>query len=708
MFRIELLGPDDNTRNIITLYENSPSLEKIDRHIVLLENCQYKVTVQSDEIFSNIELFIGDYLIPLTISNTSGCYETPKMLLFEGCFDLVEISICISDNNDTEIYMYSDYIRVATTKQTSLQVYSMLEEIENNIPDFLDVCFSKNKKKSGLLEEKQRTIWNTISMLDEIISVFEKNSTRFSHYRKSKIVEEPAIIDGTSMRKLDERGIRWIIQNPNYLSPTSNDRGIRIGNRNYLPLKVNAYINKHAYDVYENQVILGFLEYLVQYVNKKITEINFEIKSVQSIPEEIVLQLPNTYELTGRCVYVFYKGIIEKLEKRVNIITLLYRKYEVILGCKGIIVNRIPKLTNTFKQIYHYRNCYEWIVKWFNSGEYSLEHLNYLFRLKTLSRLFEYYCLIKIQKAIISNGYVLELAERKIYDKLWEDNEFINNDYAFSNGQYKLALYYEPMIYRNKLNDFMNLYSTGYNFSKACWNDYWTPDFIIQIQAEMRDYYFIIDAKYSTFNNVKKRYMPELIMKYSAQIASKDKLLSDIVAIGAIYPNDNDKLYYYRKNNVKSSVEPLPMYFSVSVENGKEGDLALGRRLNEILSNVKFLEQGFVNDLVKENVNLQNEIKDIVDDEQLKYSSTINSKNCNYYKAGLCLVKKKSCIANNNNCDQYKKRNDGMLLVSNIDCRNIKFNRKGNLVCEIADRKGCIGQEKCGFYQKKKIEVKRN
>jgi len=40
----------------------------------------------------------------------------------------------------------------------------------------------------------------------------------------------------------------------------------------------------------------------------------------------------------------------------------------------------------------------------------------------------------------------------------------------------------------------------------------------------------------SNVSNVKKRSMPELVLKYGVQIASKDKFFADVVGVGAVYP----------------------------------------------------------------------------------------------------------------------------------------------------------------------------
>lgn len=85
---------------------------------------------------------------------------------------------------------------------------------------------------------------------------------------------------------------------------------------------------------------------------------------------------------------------------------------------------------------------------------------------KTLSRIFEYYCLIKIQNAIALCGFILQDSDRIIYD-VEDDSENINNQYIFEGNGYEITLLYEPSIWIDRSNACTNLYSTGYNFIKV-------------------------------------------------------------------------------------------------------------------------------------------------------------------------------------------------------------------------------------------------
>lgn len=719
-----IIKPDGSSAEII-LSDNQPSLENINNDILLFENYLYKIIIRSEESFDSIELFVGDYSIPLIFNVSTGCYETEKDTVFGGCFDLVCVSVNIDNGYGEESAYYSDYLRIATTKQTARQVEQMLGEIENSLPSFLEVCFSRSRKKAGLIKNDIRSIWNTLRIIDEIISVYEENYGYFSNHKKSTVEQDTEIVDIKSMRKIDQESLIWITSNPDNLVVTEKESVIKHKEQYYAPTKVKTYISRYSYDIYENRMILGFLRSVIEYINKQITGFEREILELENIPNSIIVQLPNTHELTGRCIYVYYKGVMERFEKKRDVLQELYYRYVRILECMAEGVFSLPKLTNTFKQVYHYRICYECMVKWFEAGDYSFDHLNYLFKLKTLSRIFEYFCLIKLQTAIVQNGYVLTDTSRVVYD-IEDDIEDINNKYVFSGHGYELTLLYEPTIWVNRLNDDINLYSTGYNFTKRKWNDRWTPDFVMKITTFGNEYYYILDAKYSNFQNVKKRYIPELVLKYSSQIASKDKFFSDVIGVGAIYPSDSDKMYYFKKNMVNSNRQSLPKYFSLAIVGEEEGNNALRARILSLLDVVDALEAEVIpqvsehrdkemNDRgLDDNQNISPETnveKRILKDNNFSHSEKIEEngvygKRCFYYSKGMCLRQKIRCTIEGDVCELYEHKNSKELLREEDSCRNfVQYIRKGNVMrveCSVSGLPGCVGSDKCKFCLRKK------
>ncbi len=723
--RLCIVTPD-NTIAEVLMKERQPSFEDINNELLFFENYHYKLIIRDSIGHENIELFVGDYSVPLHYNAVVDGYETEKVLIFEGCFDIACISIYAEDKCEEERAFFTDFLRIATTKQTAKKVEQMLEEIEENIPDFLDICFSRNKKKSGLIKNRTRSIWNTLKIVDEIINIYEENYGYFNNHKKASVEPVMTIVDARLMKTIDQESLRWIACNPDNLVLTDKHTEVIIKGKSYMPSKVKTYISKYCYDIYENRVVLGFLENVIKYLESQISGISKEIIELETIPNAIVIQLPNTHELTGRCIYVYYKGIIERFSRKRDMLQTIFYKYEKILECLPLDVYVLPNLTNTFKQVYHYRLCYECMIKWFENGDYTFNHLNYLFKLKTLSRIFEYFCLIKIQNSINQCGYVLQESDRIVYDE--EDyTEEINNLYIFKGNGYELTLLYEPSIWVNKLNNNVNLYSTGYNFLKGKWNEKWIPDFVIKIFCNNRDYYYILDAKYSNEINVKKRYMSELVLKYSAQIASKDKFFSDIVGVGAIYPGNEDRMYYFKKNKVDSKKISFPEYFSLTVVAGNQGNNILKERFKKLLGIIDIIEfekeKIQKSNIVQNNKNVEalritreddnnykqkkneNLLHNIINKKKNYTAVVISGKNCFYYGKSLCLYKKSRCDGEEKSCEHYILKSSRELLKEEYTCRNfICYTKRGKVnrvECSVSGLPGCVGSENCKFCMKK-------
>ena len=299
-----IVKPDGTVAEIL-LRDRQPSFEAFNNEQLFFENYQYKFILREIEEYENVEIFVGDYSVPIHYKASMDWYETDQDLVFGGCFDLAYISVWVSEKEGKEDFFYTDFLRIATTKQTTTQVEQMLDEIEKNIPNFLEVCFSRNKKKSGLKNDSTRSIWNTLKLVDEIIKTYEENYDSFFNHKKSFVEPVASVEDVRSMRVVNQESLRWIACNPDNLVKTDKKTGINFNGHNYMPSKIKTYISKYSYNVYENRVILGFLKNVIDYLENQIIGFAKEIVEVDNIPESIVAQLPNTYALTGKCVYVY-------------------------------------------------------------------------------------------------------------------------------------------------------------------------------------------------------------------------------------------------------------------------------------------------------------------------------------------------------------------------------------------------------------------
>lgn len=114
---LRIIKPDGSSTDI-ELYNKQPTIDHVNGELLLFENYQYSIIVLDNETYDKLELFIGDYVVPLKINPISGCYETEKDILFSGCYDLVSIT-AISENLDGDeiIRILNMYVSQQQSKQ---------------------------------------------------------------------------------------------------------------------------------------------------------------------------------------------------------------------------------------------------------------------------------------------------------------------------------------------------------------------------------------------------------------------------------------------------------------------------------------------------------------------------------------------------------------------------------------------------------------
>lgn len=262
----------------------------------------------------------------------------------------------------------------------------------------------------------------------------------------------------------------------------------------------------------------------------------------------------------------YYKELQRTLKSYKESFENLFDAYLSCLKCEVISLNKVPRYTFIFREKFHYRRCFEAMVMWFEMGNCSLQSIGSFLRLKKLSRIFEYYTLLKLKEAVIQNNFK-EYGESECHEYEGEVRKDIDNFYPYisKNGETKISIYYEPHIYRDKVLYGIDLYSIGYHFqrifedNRIVENKYWTPDFVVKFEEGTNSLYFILDSKFSSFKSVCNYHIAKLANKYALSIASKDEFYSKIAGVWAIYPSEKNERLNLKKNLIKSENISLPI-----------------------------------------------------------------------------------------------------------------------------------------------------
>ena len=154
---------------------------------------------------------------------------------------------------------------------------------------------------------------------------------------------------------------------PEQLMQTSVSTGIRAHKQNFIPSKTLVEENVIDYDIYENQIVVGFLRSLYMMVGSLTDEISERIKQFPGKQE-----IEKGYFLSAAFAFSATKRRLEKNKAQLNLlcknIKELYIQYREVLPVSEQDVFALPQPSAVLISVRAYRLVYEQIIRWFQFG----------------------------------------------------------------------------------------------------------------------------------------------------------------------------------------------------------------------------------------------------------------------------------------------------------------------------------------------------
>ena len=469
---------------------------------------------------------------------------------------------------------YSRSIAVlVSNSEINKDVINMIEYIYENCEDYLYEEHKYSSIPSGIKENEIISLEAKIAFLEETLDIYKKSYQYIKTNPYCKLEKTEAVDSFNKLQSVSQRTIQYIANNIDELAVVNYDTGIRYNNQYYQPNRILVEKNSYSYDVYENRVIVGFLKKLV-------SEINITIKSLM---EKTYLKNRNStkdgyidsmYQIFSRSIKRI-NGYIDSLKNLQDKYQQLYYFYTKLFHISVDTVKSLPVFTSVFRSINAYRQIYIVIKKWFSIGNYDLGRDELLLSFISTSKIYEYYCLIKMLCHITRNTDY-DLKESKCISYSYYEDTKYNNTFIFGNGISKITLYFQPVIYDND-RAFNGLYlfrNTSTNAKKDNNNKgkTYTPDYIIKFEYDSTVDYIILDAKFSTNENIRLHQLQELVYKYIFSISTLNK--NDLkkglyILCGKKHGNDEESIVHDLAQKIGRSVTP---FADILVMNGMKTD----------------------------------------------------------------------------------------------------------------------------------------
>ncbi|MGI6014190.1 MAG: DUF2357 domain-containing protein [Oscillospiraceae bacterium] len=519
-------------------------------------------------------------------------------------YDLIAVSFILSFVDGSSKEYFTDFLLcVSKNQEDATNIQNMLQELiafdDSQVGEWI---FSDGKRgaSNSLYEGKwnkraYKSLSSYIQLLEQVIACYKNNFAYFRMQGKHTIKQSSVLVPYEKVKKVSRDSFNWIMQNADQLADVPYSSGVQYQGKNYLPYHIKTDASQKSWDVYENRIVISFLHTVLLNAKQIFWEFDRDILNEERIISRIHGSFPKEYcapIITIKSLQIsFCRILLGKLNHSIDTLQNLYTQYETLFDVQTSMLTTLPRKTSTFCEIKPYAQVFKIIVHWFQYGEYSLEKERLILQVKTLDKLFEYYCLLQLLKLLADNGYhkadIQEPAFKYLYtsaDGHYQNEQDVANTYVLSRNHITATLYYQPVISAFNFENGLTLYRTT---SKK---GYYTPDFVLKFSfSEHDEEYIIFDAKFASRDTIKNFRLPEVIRKYSSELCvAANSRAPKMVWILQGRVNSNEKaIWRYHNSPLVSVCRPATSFGIVSVNTTIE----IRQRLwNEIKSNILLLQ----------------------------------------------------------------------------------------------------------------------
>ncbi|MGC3932227.1 hypothetical protein [Pseudomonas atacamensis] len=491
---------------------------------------------------------------------------------FQNYYGLATLDLLIDDEDlkpdnydhknptllDTTVVIEYQEIEILAKAQNAHRVDAMIGFLASQDPNLIASVFRVTRLRSGFQNDDGHTESQFLDRVERNVIQLEHLIGTIISYPLTKVVESTRLIVPTRQSVVDDKTVAWISDNLNELSETDNpyDSTLELDGIHYTSNKIQeTFIDKKT-NCYENQVVHGYAIQLKLAVKNILSSMR-DTKMVN--PKDTPVGYSSFFNQINKYSAIINRNKIDKcesLDARLATILARLRKYlPVVRHSLGI-----PCLTPKAKVNHSYREIFFKMIELLRFGRPDWSAKDELLSIKSISKLFEYYCLFlvrsKMEKTFGQSNVPLEgarssddLAKFQYYwkgltiDLLYEPNywaaghvEAVDATEINSEGWSKSKV--EKHKYSNILAD---NFAKGKKGTRHIYSRR-TPDLVIRIEnAERESKSIILDAKYTRNEKAFLDYLPDLTMKYIHGIHHKNTGLNNSVALMIINPTSDLK-----------------------------------------------------------------------------------------------------------------------------------------------------------------------
>ena len=574
-----------------------------DASYFLCEDDSLEFIVRTSQSYPNIHLALHEIFIPPThervINGENMIYEyiwKPRQLVgrwgyeaffhnFCGIAELLVVEKIQNSYEDFELVILNQLtpVEVLAKKINVDRINAMLSFLSRDDGRDLAALARITRKYSGY-KEGDKTIAHTLDRVGNYLSFLEDAIPKILRKPIVGLTQSNKYTPYTSQSNISEDTIISLLEAPDLLFPVTDtcDSIIRFDEQLYGVDSILETIIIEETNLYENQVVHGFLELLIRSIKdiqKKLLETRVKDIKVKVEGYESLFNKLTEFNLR------LNQPFIERCSIFIQRINFLKSILEKRLKVKKIFLNE-PYFTHKVKQSPVYQLLFKKMIEWmrFGTPDWSLQ--NELNSIQDLSKLFEFYLFCVSKEHILNfvKQYRGCISESPLDGS--KDSRFI---FKFGNG-YKIELFYELDIFEKDVSDALLSQYRNTEAWKPISNKNFklrrdnlkttklfryrrTPDVVMRLSRDEKDSLLLIDAKYMNSDKAFREAMPECVMKYIHGIHIEN---GTNTSIGLMIVNPDEKNFirhfHHDRYSIFGDTPVLPAIMTTSI------DVALGHK----------------------------------------------------------------------------------------------------------------------------------
>ncbi len=552
---------------------------------------------------SRPRLWIGDASIEPSEVRTADVfteyrwYPHQKPSFFLNHFGTSRIVLELHEQSG-ETRTFQTFVEVYARKFNAEQVELLLQYLERHFDDIVKSCFSLTTQGSGT-DQKLGGFRHARVLMEEArygLDLLQASLVRLRQKKRSRLTPQPSLRSWSQVGYVGEYATHWLTNHLDTLVPSpGNARAVAIGNRRYTPQVIETEELVEDTDVYENQIIHGYLVDVAAKLQQIEAYYQEQLEFMWEL--ETPTDIPIGYQSFNIIRREFGQAYCERLLTQCRALQSLCRYCQHQLQ-EVVPVHRplreSPKLTSGFHSYPHYRSLFERIRAWYALGGLDRRLDRFLLGLRTIDKLYEFFCLFKLVEAVTSAGF-----EKQEATHLSSENASLMaienpyDKYVFSNRNNQWAtLYYEPNLSRAN-SDVDGLIDVKHgSYQKYPYR----PDFVLECRGSNSYQYIVLDAKYKNPNSWGDE-LPSMALKYLHGLGSVNGGFPSTQALILLYPKqsggagDSWNRYHSEEYDLFSNQPAKPVLGAISLSlqdsNNVSADLTLTEIVTRLVSLVR-------------------------------------------------------------------------------------------------------------------------